>query len=176
LEVLRTLAFIQKQITTSDGRWFSTRIMPYRTFDDRIDGLVITFFNISDHKKLEVELNEKRQMHNLLLNISTDIIVKLSNEWKVVEFNKAAETFFGKKVGDVLDKGFFQLFVAGEKQEMVEKNLSRILDDGEDGSYKMSVIAAKAVPTELEWNVNVLFNGINNPSGIILIAKNTKAL
>lgn len=176
LEVLRTLAFIQKQITTSDGRWFSTRIMPYRTFDDRIDGLVITFFNISDHKKLEVELNEKRQMHNLLLNLSTDIIVKLSNQWKVVEFNKAAETFFGKKGGDVLDKGFFQLFVPAEQQETIEKNLSKILNDGEDGSYKMSVIAAKAVSAELEWNVNVLFNGTNVPSGVILIAKNTKAL
>ena len=176
LEVLRTLTFIQKQITTSDGRWFSTRIMPYRTFDDRIDGLVITFFNISDHKKLEVELNEKRQMHNLLLNLSSDIIVKLSHEWKVVEFNKAAESFFGKKVGDVQDKNYFQLFVPGGQQEITEANLSKILNEGENGSCKMQVLAAKAVPTELEWTVNVLFNGTNTPSGIILIAKNTNSL
>ena len=176
LEVLRTLTFIQKQITTSDGRWFSTRIMPYRTFDDRIDGLVITFFNISDHKKLEVELNEKRQMHNLLLNLSSDIIVKLSHEWKVVEFNKAAEIFFGKKVGDVQDKNYFQLFVPGGQQEITEANLSKILNEGENGSCKMQVLAAKAVPTELEWTVNVLFNGTNTPSGIILIAKNTNSL
>ena len=176
LEVLRTLTFIQKQITTSDGRWFSTRIMPYRTFDDRIDGLVITFFNISDHKKLEVELNEKRQMHNLLLNLSSDIIIKLSHEWKVVEFNKAAESFFGKKVGDVQDKNYFQLFVPGGQQEITEANLSKILNEGENGSCKMQVLAAKAVPTELEWTVNVLFNGTNTPSGIILIAKNTNGL
>ena len=176
LEVLRTLTFIQKQITTSDGRWFSTRIMPYRTFDDRIDGLVITFFNISDHKKLEVELNEKRQMHNLLLNLSSDIIIKLSHEWKVVEFNKAAEIFFGKKDGDVQDKNYFQLFVPGGQQEITEANLSKILNEGENGSCKMQVLAAKAVPTELEWTVNVLFNGTNTPSGIILIAKNTNSL
>jgi len=176
LEVLRTLTFIQKQITTSDGRWFSTRIMPYRTFDDRIDGLVITFFNISDHKKLEVELNEKRQMHNLLLNLSSDIIIKLSHEWKVVEFNKVAESFFGKKVGDVQDKNYFQLFVPGGQQEITEANLSKILNEGENGSCKMQVLAAKAVPTELEWTVNVLFNGTNTPSGIILIAKNTNSL
>ncbi len=176
LEVLRTLTFIQKQITTSDGRWFSTRIMPYRTFDDRIDGLVITFFNISDHKKLEVELNEKRQMHSLLLNLSSDIVVKLSREWKVVEFNKAAESFFGKKNGDVQDKNYFQLFVPGGQQEITEANLSKILNEGENGSCKMQVLAAKAVPTELEWSVNVLFNGANTPSGIILIAKNTNSL
>ncbi len=46
LEVLRTLVFIQKQIPTRDGRWFFIRIMPYRTLDDRIEGLVITFINI----------------------------------------------------------------------------------------------------------------------------------
>jgi two-component system CheB/CheR fusion protein len=40
LEVLRTLVFIQKQIPTRDGRWFFIRIMPYRTLDDRIEGLV----------------------------------------------------------------------------------------------------------------------------------------
>lgn len=175
LEVLRTLAFIQKQIATSDGRWFSTRIMPYRTFDDRIDGLVITFFNISNHKKLEVELNEKRQMHNLLLNLSFDIIVKLSGEWKVMEFNKAAENFFGKKVGDVLDKNYFQLFVPGQQQQQkIEKDFSKLLNEGEDSSYKMQIIAAKAIPIELEWTVNVLLNDANIPSGIILIAKNTK--
>ena len=54
-EVLRTLIFIQKQIPTKDGRWFSIRIMPYRTVDDRIDGLVITFFNLTDLKQIESE-------------------------------------------------------------------------------------------------------------------------
>jgi two-component system CheB/CheR fusion protein len=63
-EVLKTLIFIQKQIPTKDGRWFSVRIMPYRTFDDRIDGLVITFINITDLKQLEVKLNElEKQSH-----------------------------------------------------------------------------------------------------------------
>jgi two-component system CheB/CheR fusion protein len=66
LEVLRTLVFIQKQIPASDGRWFSIRIMPYRTFDDRIDGLVITFINITESKKLEEKLRETERLYHLL--------------------------------------------------------------------------------------------------------------
>ena len=46
-EVLRTLAFSEKQIATTDGRWFSVRIMPYRTMEDVIAGVVITFTNIT---------------------------------------------------------------------------------------------------------------------------------
>ncbi|GAB7025148.1 chemotaxis protein CheB [Geotalea toluenoxydans] len=58
-EVLRTLAFSEKQITATDGRWFSVRIMPYRTMEDVIDGVVITFADITVAKTLEAELREE---------------------------------------------------------------------------------------------------------------------
>jgi two-component system CheB/CheR fusion protein len=59
-EVLRTLVSVDKQVPTRDGRWFGTRIMPYRTLEDRIDGVVITFSEITAFKKLEADL---RQAH-----------------------------------------------------------------------------------------------------------------
>ena len=55
-EVLRSLVFIEKQVPGKDGRWFSVRIMPYRTFDDRIEGLVITFIDITELKHAEEKL------------------------------------------------------------------------------------------------------------------------
>ena len=54
--VLQKLAAVEKSISARDGRWFSVRIMPYRTLDDRIDGVVITFANITVAKKLEGKL------------------------------------------------------------------------------------------------------------------------
>ena len=67
-EVLRTLVFKETAITTNSGSWFNVRIMPYRTFDDKIDGLVITFVDITVAKKLEIELNKTVELlreHNL---------------------------------------------------------------------------------------------------------------
>ena len=55
-EVLRTLATTEKPIASRDGRWFTVRVMPYRTLDDRIDGVVITFADITAAKKLEAQL------------------------------------------------------------------------------------------------------------------------
>jgi two-component system CheB/CheR fusion protein len=55
-EVLRTLAFSEKQTTTADGGWFTVRIMPYRTLENLIDGVVLTFSDITAAKKLETEL------------------------------------------------------------------------------------------------------------------------
>jgi chemotaxis methyl-accepting protein methylase/PAS domain-containing protein len=55
-EVLRTLAAAEKPIGTHDDRWFTVRIMPYRTLDDRIDGVVITFADITQSRLLEAKL------------------------------------------------------------------------------------------------------------------------
>ena len=44
-----------------DARWFQVRIMPYRTLDNRIDGVVITFSDITISKKLETELRRGRE-------------------------------------------------------------------------------------------------------------------
>jgi len=57
-EVLRTLVYCEKEIPASGERWFKVRIMPYRTLDDVIDGVVMTFSNITGYKVLEAQLRE----------------------------------------------------------------------------------------------------------------------
>ena len=59
-EVLRTLVFCERSITTSDGRWFTVRVMPYRTVDNRIDGVVITYADITAAKNVEAGLRSKQ--------------------------------------------------------------------------------------------------------------------
>lgn len=58
-EVLRTLVFCEKQVPSSTGRWFAVRIMPYRTMEDVIGGVVITFSDVTAAKALEVELRQE---------------------------------------------------------------------------------------------------------------------
>lgn len=57
-EVMRTLVYKETSISSIDEKWFIVRIMPYRTYDDRIDGLVVTFIDITEAKKMEQELNK----------------------------------------------------------------------------------------------------------------------
>ncbi len=58
--VLRTLVFKETPVKTVDARWFSVRIMPYRTLDNRIDGVVITFADITAAKTLEATLRQNQ--------------------------------------------------------------------------------------------------------------------
>jgi len=59
-DVLRTLVATEKPVAARDGRWFTVRIMPYRTLDDRIDGVVITFADITAAKTLEAKLRDRQ--------------------------------------------------------------------------------------------------------------------
>jgi two-component system CheB/CheR fusion protein len=57
-ETLRTLVFSEKQIATNNGLWFTVRVMPYRTLANVIQGVVITFVDITAAKELESRLRE----------------------------------------------------------------------------------------------------------------------
>ena len=58
-DVLRKLISMETRVSTTDGRWFLVRIMPYRTIDTKIDGVVITCIDITAAKKIEDELRER---------------------------------------------------------------------------------------------------------------------
>jgi two-component system CheB/CheR fusion protein len=55
-EVLHSLVFRERELAASNNRWFKVRTMPYRTSQNRIDGIVITFADITTAKLLELEL------------------------------------------------------------------------------------------------------------------------
>lgn len=59
-QVLDTLAPVEKEVPAQNNRWFKTRIMPYKTLDNVIDGVVITLSDITEAKHLEAELRRWR--------------------------------------------------------------------------------------------------------------------
>ena len=171
LEVLKTLVFIQKPIPTKDGRWFNIRIMPYRTLDDRIDGLVITFINISELKKVELKLDETEKVNNLLFNLSSDILIKLSTDLKIADFNPTAEKFFGMSREDVLNRNYIQLFVPETERKGTENNINKLQSQLLNGKFKMQVIAAGGTLTVVKCSVNMLLNSLKMAAGMILSLK-----
>jgi two-component system CheB/CheR fusion protein len=171
LEVLRTLVFMQKQIPTRDGRWFFIRIMPYRTLDDRIEGLVITFINISDLKQVEVKLHETEQIKRLLMSSSSDVIIELSTDLNIMEFSPEAEKFFGKKREEAVNRNYVQMFVPEPVRKKSEKDLNKLLNEWPGGKFKTQVIATGGKISEVEWSASALQNNLKIATGIILSLK-----
>lgn len=80
--VLEKLHVVEHEVTASDGRLFMMRILPYRTEEDRINGVVITFFDITERKKAEEELRESEHRQAFLLKLS-DILQGLATAGEI---------------------------------------------------------------------------------------------
>jgi two-component system CheB/CheR fusion protein len=171
MEVLRTLIFTQKQIPGKDGRWFSVRLMPYRTYDDRIDGLVITFINISDLKLAEERFEAALQLQNMLLNSSAQLLITLTADYKIRDFNPAAEDFFGRKQPEMLDLPYLEVLIAEPERKKTTSAMKKLLADGTGGRLTSQMVAKDGQLTEVDWMIKVLSNDNNRAAGVLLIAE-----
>jgi two-component system CheB/CheR fusion protein len=59
--VLEHLAPIERTLKSVDGRWFLMRIRPYRTLEDRIEGVVITFVDVTERQEAETRWETRQQ-------------------------------------------------------------------------------------------------------------------
>jgi two-component system CheB/CheR fusion protein len=59
--VLDSLETIEREVQKGEEQWYLVRLLPYRTEDDKIDGVVITFIDITDRIQTEIELREREQ-------------------------------------------------------------------------------------------------------------------
>ncbi|MEI7726748.1 MAG: PAS domain-containing protein, partial [Bacteroidota bacterium] len=103
-QVIRTLSTIETAISSSDGRWFNIRIMPYRTLDDRIDGLVITFADITIGKRAEEALQASETRFRTLFENAPMAINVSRNRIGLYANHKFVEMFGLKNAGEAVGR------------------------------------------------------------------------
>lgn len=95
LTVLKDLAPLSREVRTDDGKWLIRRILPYRTQDNRIDGLVITLLDITERKRIEDQLRESESQLRLMTD-SLPVLISFVDANECYQFNNAAYTeWFG---------------------------------------------------------------------------------
>jgi len=89
-EVLNTLHQKECEIQTREGHWYNMRILPYRTTENVIDGVVITFFDIQS-------VRQTRKLRRLatILQDSDDAILAFDLTGNIIAWNRGAEKMYG---------------------------------------------------------------------------------
>lgn len=170
-EVLRTLVFKEKAIATLDGRWFNIRMMPYRTTEDKIDGLVITFIDITKSKRLENALLENEMTLRSFIQAVPGVIVGLSHEGNVIEFNTEAEKLFGRKRKEVIGKSYVDLFIAESSRRKVEAELNNLLIGVLPNRYENRVKTIDGDELKIEWSAHKFLDAEGMLIGIIAVGE-----
>jgi two-component system, chemotaxis family, CheB/CheR fusion protein len=108
-EVLRTLVFKEKEVQTKDGNWRQVRILPYRTTDNVIDGLVMTFANINRSKQAELAAHQARAYAESVVATVREPLLVLDADLRVVSANAAFYRHFALSPREVERQIIYQL-------------------------------------------------------------------
>ena len=98
--VLKTLIPVETLITTTDDRWFNVRIMPYRKINDYIDGLVFTLSNVTEFKKLEIDL---KKTYELLQQKERSLAISETHFRRLFESSKDGILILDAETGQIMD-------------------------------------------------------------------------
>ena len=95
-DVLSTLIRKEIDIKNKDNNWYSMRIAPYRTIENVIDGVVITFVDITEVKNVFEEKRRSDEKYLLLFNTMKHGVIFQSADGKIISANPAAERILGQ--------------------------------------------------------------------------------
>jgi two-component system CheB/CheR fusion protein len=169
--VQQTLAFSEKQVPASDGSWFVVRIMPYRTMEDRIDGIVLTFTDITAAKALESELRQTGEMLRILLQTVPSLVICLDEEGRILEFNPSAERLLGRPRSEVLGQSYVELFVPEADRKQVAKNLKSLLDAPANQTFLSQVTTPDGQSLTIQWTTRPIPDADGKLGKIVNIGK-----
>jgi two-component system CheB/CheR fusion protein len=96
--VLEQLTPIEHELRTHTGRWFLMRARPYRTVDDKIDGVVISFVDITERRKVEESLRQSEaslRQEKRLVELSREPILVWDFDGDILDWNRGSEELYG---------------------------------------------------------------------------------
>ena len=107
--VLDSLETFETQVQARDDQWYLMRVSPYRTSDNFIDGVVVSFTNIDLVKALEGQLRESLAYVGGVLNSMQDPLLVLDAQLRVVGANRALHDLLGTTEAQVRGERLYNI-------------------------------------------------------------------
>jgi len=128
--VLQTLVPVEREVGQANGNWFLARLMPYRTADDRIAGVVFTFIDISERKQAE----EVRMWLSAVVSSTSDAIISFAPDETILSWNSGAQRLFGYAPHEAIGQPLSMLLP--EDSEEHARMLAEIAAGGNVGNFE----------------------------------------
>ncbi|MDB6157236.1 MAG: torS, partial [Gammaproteobacteria bacterium] len=100
--VLQRLVPVEREVRSHSGRWYLRRTLPYRTAENRIEGVVITFVDVGARKRAEQEiLAAHERVQAVLEQMPMAILITQAPSGRLMFANRQAEALFPNVAGGI---------------------------------------------------------------------------
>jgi len=129
--VLADLTSVRREAGSRDGRWYDVRLHPYRTSSGKVDGVVITFIEVTERHQTEEALREREHQlrrQKSLIDLSHDPIFVWDFDGGIVEWNRGCEDLYGYSADEAIGRHKLDLLhtvVPGSSFEGLKSDLLR---------------------------------------------------
>ena len=134
-QVLSNLQPSERTVQADEGSHFLSRILPYRTGDDRIDGVVLTFTDITTLKQTEESLRHALELNQSYLDTVQTLMVALDRDGCITMINHAGLQLLGYQDAELLGKNWFSVCLAPpEAMDRVYPAFQQLLEGHLEGA------------------------------------------
>jgi two-component system CheB/CheR fusion protein len=124
-DAFQSLRVIEREVSSEDGRWYLARVLPYRTAEDRIDGAVLTFVDITSRRRAE------ESMRMVAESTRDYAIITFGTDGLVTIWNHGAERMFGYTESEALGRNISFLFTPEDIETgQPEREMQKARDTG----------------------------------------------
>jgi two-component system, chemotaxis family, CheB/CheR fusion protein len=131
--VLAHLAPVRREVRSRNDRWYDIRLRPYRAVDDEIDGVVITFVDMTERRQVEQALRESGQLlrhEKRLMDLSRDPIFIWDFDGGILEWNRGSEELYGYSREEALGQRKDELLATTVPGSSFDKLRAKLLEEG----------------------------------------------
>ncbi|HVE71554.1 MAG TPA: CheR family methyltransferase [Thermoanaerobaculia bacterium] len=168
--VLERLQTIEREVQTRDDSWHLMRLLPYRTADDRIDGVVLTFVDITQHKKAEEALRASEQRHRIIVEGARDYaIVTTDVSGRITSWSPGAEAAFGWSEREAVEQPLEMIFTDEDRkagQANKERQTARERGTASDVRWHLRKDGSRVF---IDGTLRALTDARGGPSGFLKI-------
>jgi two-component system, chemotaxis family, CheB/CheR fusion protein len=108
-EVIDGVRAREREVQDKDGRWFSLRVRPYLTADNKVDGAVLVLVDINDLKRSELAIASARAYAENIIGTMREPLVVLDSDLRVESANRAFYRTFDVTPAATLGKFIYEL-------------------------------------------------------------------
>ena len=121
--VFDSLNMIEREVSSTDNRWYIARLLPYRSSEDRIDGTVLTFIDITSRRAAEEDLRVGEERMRLVAESTRDYAIIIMDEHGVItSWNTGAELIFGYSKAEAEGVYYDFIFSPDDRADGIPEN------------------------------------------------------